>query len=98
VSLIQGPPGTGKTFLGNEIVRLMLEMQKDMYAPPIMLTCYTNHALDQFLSKIMEYTPEGIIRLGGGSKDERMKQFQLIEFKKKNKISLYTKEYRQFKD
>lgn len=34
---------------------------------PILLTTYTNHALDQFLDKILE-TTDKIVRIGGSSK------------------------------
>jgi len=48
VALIQGPPGTGKTFIGVEIVKVMLEIIKSTRSRtgPIILTCFTNHALD----------------------------------------------------
>ena len=46
-----------------------------------MLTCYTNHALDQFLEKISQYTTL-IVRLGGGTKNENLKQFSLREVQK----------------
>jgi hypothetical protein len=53
--VIQGPPGTGKTFLGLKIVQTLL-INKQYWVPmgkpqptPILVICYTNHALDQFL-------------------------------------------------
>jgi superfamily II DNA or RNA helicase len=64
VAVIQGPPGTGKTFLGLKIVQVLLknsqfwrpaQQQKSAGNPkprkpsPILVICYTNHALDQFL-------------------------------------------------
>lgn len=45
--LIQGPPGTGKTYVGLLIVKMML--LNDVTNKPILVVCYTNHALDQFL-------------------------------------------------
>lgn len=76
ISLIQGPPGTGKTFIGEKIAQLMLKMlQKDinkesgLSTGPIFLTCFTNHALDQFLEKISKFTKR-IVRIGGGTKNE----------------------------
>lgn len=47
VSLIQGPPGTGKTYVGLRIVETLL--QYHVTSTPILVVCYTNHALDQFL-------------------------------------------------
>lgn len=45
--LIQGPPGTGKTYVGLRIVETLLHNQ--ISEKPILVVCYTNHALDQFL-------------------------------------------------
>ena len=78
ISLIQGPPGTGKTFVGEKIVDFMLQTLKikkgycGLSTGPILVTCYTNHALDQFLEKIIDKTTN-VIRLGGRSKIEAMK-------------------------
>jgi hypothetical protein len=64
----------------------MLQKDKDkdtgLRTGPIFLTCYTNHALDQFLEKISQYT-KNIVRLGGGTKNELLKQFTLGEIRKK---------------
>ena len=53
-SVIQGPPGTGKTYVGAKIVRCLLE-NRAAWDPesnsPMLMVCYTNHALDQFLEK-----------------------------------------------
>ena len=78
LSLIQGPPGTGKTYIGSAIAKFLLSNNIKQRIGPIILTCYTNHALDQFLTKIMEGEPPGaIIRLGGNSKDETIQQLSL---------------------
>ena len=76
--LIQGPPGTGKTFVGLKIVKTLLFnfhswcrnlVRKDVMATPqnlrpMLIVCYTNHALDQFLEGIYEFE-ESIVRVGG---------------------------------
>ncbi|KAJ7385050.1 NFX1-type zinc finger-containing protein 1 [Desmophyllum pertusum] len=58
-SVIQGPPGTGKTYVGAKIVRCLLE-NRETWDPdgisPMLMVCYTNHALDQFLEKIASKT------------------------------------------
>ena len=41
-----GPPGTGKTYVGLKIAQLLLN---NVDGGPILVICYTNHALDQFL-------------------------------------------------
>ncbi len=55
LALIQGPPGTGKTFIGYKLVQILLDNRNlwlEKYSGesrPILVVCYTNHALDQFL-------------------------------------------------
>ncbi|KAM6493099.1 P-loop containing nucleoside triphosphate hydrolase protein [Amanita muscaria] len=66
VSLIQGPPGTGKSFIG----ALLAKTIHDHTCQSILLVCYTNHALDQFLEDLIDVgIPEdSIVRLGGTHK------------------------------
>lgn len=70
-TVIQGPPGTGKTYIGLQIARSIIENMYDtnILKNPILVVCYTNHALDQFLEGLMNITHK-IIRLGGGCKSE----------------------------
>ncbi|XP_060835003.1 NFX1-type zinc finger-containing protein 1-like [Rhopalosiphum padi] len=67
-TVIQGPPGTGKTYIGLRIARSIIE---NMYE-----TCYTNHALDQFLEGLINIT-KNIIRIGGGCKSIVLKSHVL---------------------
>ncbi|XP_054286638.1 NFX1-type zinc finger-containing protein 1-like [Macrosteles quadrilineatus] len=71
---IQGPPGTGKTFLGLQIVNALLDNVNS--SSPILVVCYKNHALDQFLEGILN-TTEKIVRIGGRSRNEKLKNFNL---------------------
>ncbi|PAV90132.1 hypothetical protein WR25_24809 isoform D [Diploscapter pachys] len=74
LAIIQGPPGTGKTFIGVEIVDAILHNRTHWgLTTPILVVCYTNQALDQFLEKIYQkiiqmedFTDErpSIVRLG----------------------------------
>ena len=50
---------------------------------PILVVCYTNHALDQFLEGIHKFHPQGIVRIGGRSQSEVMKACGLSELKHK---------------
>lgn len=43
---------------------------------PILLICKTNHALDMFLKHIEKFE-QGIVRIGGRSKEESMKKYNL---------------------
>ncbi|KDQ11900.1 hypothetical protein BOTBODRAFT_189574 [Botryobasidium botryosum FD-172 SS1] len=65
VSLIQGPPGTGKSFIGALLAKAIHDSTKQT----ILVVCYTNHALDQFLEDLLDIgIPEqSMIRLGGKS-------------------------------
>ena len=86
VSVIQGPPGTGKTYIGLKIVEAYLK-NRTVWDPekksPILVVCFTNHALDQFLVDIKKLSVNGdspnIIRVGGRCKSEELKSCILRE-------------------
>ncbi|TFK48386.1 P-loop containing nucleoside triphosphate hydrolase protein [Heliocybe sulcata] len=65
VSLIQGPPGTGKSFLG----ALLAKIIHDHTSKTVLVVCFTNHALDQFLEDLLAIgiPSDSMIRLGGKS-------------------------------
>ncbi|KAI8514834.1 NFX1-type zinc finger-containing protein 1 [Branchiostoma belcheri] len=90
-SVIQGPPGAGKTYIGLKIVKALLhnrEVWKTRGAPrPLLVVCYTNHALDQFLEGIHEFLKTGIVRAGSRSDSEVLKKFMLREIKHMNRDS-----------
>ena len=87
--LIQGPPGTGKTYIGLKIVQSLL-INKSLWANshqnvPIMVVCFTNHALDQFLEGLVEIQkcklPSlEIRRLGGQSKSNVLEPYNIKKF------------------
>ncbi|KGQ06692.1 NFX1-type zinc finger-containing protein 1 [Beauveria bassiana D1-5] len=66
-ALIQGPPGTGKSYLGIKLMNILLNCQGQAELGPIVVVCYTNHALDQFLEHILKYGTKKVIRIGGQS-------------------------------
>ncbi|KAL9976043.1 hypothetical protein ACROYT_G013277 [Oculina patagonica] len=97
-SVIQGPPGTGKTYVGAKIVRCLLE-NREQWDPervsPMLMVCFTNHALDQFLEKVLEFLPKRkIIRVGSRSKSEELAACNLKVFTKRrgNYARSYTEE------
>ncbi|SJL13799.1 related to ECM32-DNA dependent ATPase/DNA helicase B [Armillaria ostoyae] len=65
VSLIQGPPGTGKSFIG----ALLAKFIHNFSDQKILVVCYTNHALDQFLEDLLDIgiPIEDMVRLGAKS-------------------------------
>ncbi|CAG4956480.1 unnamed protein product [Colias eurytheme] len=82
-AVIQGPPGTGKTFLGVKIASTLLK-NLSLEGTPMLIICYTNHALDQFLEGILNIT-NNIIRLGSQSKSKILEPYTLNNVRAKNK-------------
>ncbi|XP_051562536.1 NFX1-type zinc finger-containing protein 1-like [Myxocyprinus asiaticus] len=80
LAIIQGPPGTGKTYVGLKIAQALLDNhQAWAFGSPMLVVCYTNHALDQFLEGISGFLKDGIVRVGGRSNSEILKRFSLRE-------------------
>ncbi|XP_064586204.1 NFX1-type zinc finger-containing protein 1 isoform X1 [Zonotrichia leucophrys gambelii] len=86
LAIIQGPPGTGKTYVGLKIVQALLTndhaWQSTYRKRPILIVCYTNHALDQFLEGIYSFEEAGIVRIGGRSSSVALHKFTLKELRK----------------
>ena len=89
IAVIQGPPGTGKTYIGLKIVEGLLE-NRPIWDPrrssPILVMCYTNHALDQFLEGIIDTKCCGrkleVIRVGGRCKNEKVDAKNLTKIRR----------------
>ncbi|KAG7455459.1 hypothetical protein MATL_G00256900 [Megalops atlanticus] len=82
LAIIQGPPGTGKTYVGLKIVKALLDndhIWQSGGSSPILVVCYTNHALDQFLEGILKFMKKssGLVRVGGRSSSEKLKELSL---------------------
>ncbi|XP_047485351.1 NFX1-type zinc finger-containing protein 1-like [Penaeus chinensis] len=79
LAIIQGPPGTGKTFIGLKIAQTLLH-NSDFWKlnghSPILVVCFTNHALDQFLEGIAKFT-KSIVRVGSRTKSDVISDFQI---------------------
>ncbi|KAI7570379.1 P-loop containing nucleoside triphosphate hydrolase protein [Hortaea werneckii] len=65
VSLIQGPPGTGKSFTGALLAKALFDNTNES----ILVLCYTNHALNQFLEDLIDIgiDQSSMVRLGSKS-------------------------------
>ena len=75
IGIIQGPPGTGKTFVGFQLAKHILEIGID---GPILMLSYKNHALDEFLLKILTICDQShVVRIGGQSKEPKLEQILL---------------------
>ncbi|KAL2168166.1 hypothetical protein VTG60DRAFT_334 [Thermothelomyces hinnuleus] len=79
-ALIQGPPGTGKSYVGVQLVRVLLDHKHEANLGPILVICYTNHALDQFLKHLLDVGIHKIIRIGGQSRAEELEGKNLRVF------------------
>jgi helicase required for RNAi-mediated heterochromatin assembly 1 len=62
VAIVQGPPGTGKTFTSKSALKVMVN-NTEPGDPPIIVCAQTNHALDQLLHHVLDFTKD-ILRLG----------------------------------
>ncbi|CAG7835479.1 unnamed protein product [Allacma fusca] len=90
-AIVQGPPGTGKTFLALQVVETLLR-NTGMWNPkgqkpaPILIACYTNHALDQFLEGVLRIYDEigespSLVRVGGGGESEVLEKYNISKIK-----------------
>ncbi|KAJ3123836.1 hypothetical protein HK100_011473 [Physocladia obscura] len=68
LACIQGPPGTGKSYVGVQtVLALLANKAKTSPTNPLLLICFTNHALDQFLTDLIDADVKQIVRLGNSS-------------------------------
>ncbi|XP_053404550.1 NFX1-type zinc finger-containing protein 1-like isoform X2 [Mercenaria mercenaria] len=90
--ITQGPPGTGKTYIGLKIVKALLH-NKEVWSRhpetgakdlrPMLIVCYTNHALDQFLEGIVQFYKGDVLRIGGRSTSDVLKEYNLYNFRQR---------------
>lgn len=87
--LIQGVPGTGKTFIGQRIVKAMIEnlYVTERLKTPIAVICNNNHTLDHFLEGVLKITDK-LVRIGSQSKCEALKKYSLKEIVKLNILKI----------
>ncbi|KAI7220673.1 hypothetical protein KC333_g2243 [Hortaea werneckii] len=79
LALIQGPPGTGKSYTGVQLIKILLAHKKSCNLGPILCVCFTNHALDQSLERLVDEGVSNIVRIGGRSKSDRLADINLRE-------------------
>ena len=77
-AIIQGPPGTGKTYVGLKIVKTLLSntnIWQQGNKSPMLVVCYTNHALDQFLEGILSFYQGLLVRVGGRCNSSKVQPY-----------------------
>ncbi|PVI08317.1 NFX1-type zinc finger-containing protein 1 [Periconia macrospinosa] len=102
-ALIQGPPGTGKSYLGVELMKILMDCKSRVDLGPIVVVCYTNHALDQFLEHLVNIGIKKTIRIGGQShstvlEEHNLRKVSLVEGKTKSEGYLLHKSYEELED
>ena len=80
--------------MGVKLVQLLLHNRnlwwnREARHKPILMICYTNHALDQFLEFIVKECKltNGVVRVGGRCKSEALEPYLLKNIKRKAKIT-----------
>ncbi|KAF2175097.1 hypothetical protein K469DRAFT_724434 [Zopfia rhizophila CBS 207.26] len=76
-AFIQGPPGTGKSYLGIQLMKVLMDSKKTVDLGPVVVVWYTNHALDQFLEHLHAIGIRKIIRIGGQSQSSLLEEHNL---------------------
>ncbi|XP_041100384.1 NFX1-type zinc finger-containing protein 1-like isoform X3 [Polyodon spathula] len=77
----------GKTYIGLKIVKTILSNSNTWRSTggcPILVVCYTNHALDQFLEGIHKFLRTGLVRVGGRCASEVLQKFSLNNLRRNN--------------
>ena len=87
LAVIQGPPGTGKTYIGLKAIHALLKnnhfwrysSHDESSECPIMVICYKNLALDQFLEGVMKLgvSNNDIVRIGSQCRSPKIKECSL---------------------
>ncbi|RLN90337.1 hypothetical protein BBJ28_00013206 [Nothophytophthora sp. Chile5] len=78
VACIQGLPGSGKSFIGTILTQIIVEAK----VAPVLIVCYTNHALDQFLCNLLDIGITSLVRVGGQCKEPRLEKYNLSKLPK----------------
>lgn len=92
-AVVQGPPGTGKTYLGVKVATTLLNnLQRQNGKCCLLVICYTNHALDQFLEALLPIT-KSMARIGSQSHNKALEEYNIINVRKKLRgMNLYSDE------
>ncbi|CZS92503.1 uncharacterized protein RAG0_03111 [Rhynchosporium agropyri] len=91
------------SYFGVKLMSVLLACKEAANLGPVVIVCYTNHELDQFLEHLIEIGVEKIIRIGGQSKSKLLegKNLRVVsqgEAKTKSERYLVAKSYEQLEN
>ena len=85
------------SFIGALAVKILLENKSKWtdetekhksHSTPILVVAYTNHALDQFLCHLLDYTKK-IVRVGGRCAEEKLNEYLIRNLRKDVRINYF---------
>ncbi|EJD52447.1 P-loop containing nucleoside triphosphate hydrolase protein [Auricularia subglabra TFB-10046 SS5] len=76
IAMVQGPPGTGKSYIGVQLLRVLINSRG---CTPILLIAFTNHALDHLLEEVLDHKiTDKVVRLGSAERaSEKVAEFSM---------------------
>jgi len=92
--LIIGPPGTGKTYVIEELIKQFLKRNQK-----ILITAWTNLAVDNIIKRLLKKESMKIVRIGPINEiDSKVKKYSIFEKMKKHKDWKEVEKYRKIID
>lgn len=90
--LIHGPPGTGKTYVGLQIAKDLLQNRVLGTNQSLLVVCFTDHALDQYLEGLADFLPvDEIVRIGNQCKNPATEIFSIKHHRRNVHMSVIAK-------
>lgn len=77
VALIGGLPESGKSYLARKIIKVLLHNRETAGIGPILFIFHEDAALDNMINQLLEDGIESIVRMGGPSTSERLRNLNL---------------------
>ena len=78
--------------LNEDVLKCDDELLQLRQRTPILVLTYKNNALDQFLKGTLDHT-KNLVRVGGGSKDEALEDYNLRNHLRRNETQEKRKAY-----
>ena len=92
--LVIGPPGTGKTYVVEELIKQFSKRKQKL-----LITAWTNLAVDNIIKRLSKKDTRKIVRIGPINKiDPKVKKYSIFEKMKKHKDWKEVEKYRRIRD